>query len=352
MRLIACAFPVSKADQVWLVNGRHTGARLALHFKNVQDRFERTNSCLLGMTTANASSNYSMSLELKSTLEASAIQWPALRNHIPCMAHIIQLALGAFMSCLGVKGHTKSWEAHERDQPFGENESIDIGKRQRLWKEGNARINKVSAMKPRFITIIEKVCISWHFGTPEIDLHIAENGCCIDSADAWLSKRVHWHWKSQSLHRCTTDYGCEDMVELRTGVAEARLPITGIHTRVAAKYKIHWSLATFHNSRWVDHSEVCSGSIEAISILDPVVVKVAYSHIASRYHSVQHHVRSHGRRNESFGDEEDSMEGRFVHCYEVSSTGAVQILRWSDSNNKHAAVLCTYRRSFSEVAIV
>jgi len=76
------------------------------------------------------------------------------------MAHVIQLALGAFMSSLGVKGHTKSWEAHERNQQFGENESIDIGKSQRLRKEGNARINKVSAMRPGLPKIIDKGRIS------------------------------------------------------------------------------------------------------------------------------------------------------------------------------------------------
>ena len=59
-----------------------------------------------------------MTQELQSTLEASAIQWPALRNQIPCMAHVIQLASGAFMSSLSVKGPTKSLAAHERDQPF------------------------------------------------------------------------------------------------------------------------------------------------------------------------------------------------------------------------------------------
>jgi hypothetical protein len=100
-----------------------------------------------------------MTRELQSTLEASGIEWPALRNHIPCMAHVIQLALGAFMSSLGVKGHTKSWEAHERDQQFGENESIDIGKSQRVRKEGNAKSNKLSAMKPGSANIIEKVRI-------------------------------------------------------------------------------------------------------------------------------------------------------------------------------------------------
>jgi hypothetical protein len=76
------------------------------------------------------------------------------------MAHVIQLALGAFMSSLGVKGRTKSWEAHASDQLFGENESIDIGKSQRLRMEGNARINKVSAMRPGLAKIIEKVRIS------------------------------------------------------------------------------------------------------------------------------------------------------------------------------------------------
>jgi hypothetical protein len=68
--------------------------------------------------------------------------------------------LGAFLSSFGVTGHTKSWKANEHDQQFGEDESIDIGKSQRLRKEGNARINKVLAMRPGFAKIIEKVRIS------------------------------------------------------------------------------------------------------------------------------------------------------------------------------------------------
>jgi len=64
------------------------------------------------------------------------------------------------MSSIGVKGRTKSWEAQERDQQCGKNESIDIGKNQRLRKEGNARINKVSAIRCGLAKIIEKVCIS------------------------------------------------------------------------------------------------------------------------------------------------------------------------------------------------
>ena len=77
------------------------------------------------------------------------------------MAHVIQLALGAFMSSLRVKGYTKCCEAHERDQQFGENESTDIGTSQGLRKEGNGRIDKVSAMRPGLTKIIDKVRIAW-----------------------------------------------------------------------------------------------------------------------------------------------------------------------------------------------
>ena len=154
------------------------------------DHLELTDGRLLGITTDNASSNYSMTRELQSTLEASGIEWPALRNHIPCMAYVIQLALGVFLTNLNVKGRTKSWEAHESDQQFGGNGSIDIGKSQRLRKEGNARINKVSAMKPGLAKIIEEVCISWYFECPEADQHRAENACCIIYGDTWSQKRV------------------------------------------------------------------------------------------------------------------------------------------------------------------
>jgi len=189
-----------------------------------------------------------MTRKLQSTIEASGIEWPALRNHIPCMAHVIELAVCAFMSSLGVKGRTKSWEGHERDQQFGENESIDIGKSQRLRKECNARINKVSAMRPGLAKIIEKVHISWDFERPETDCLIAENACCINYADNWSPKQVHWLWKSQSPNCSTSDYGCVDTLEHSSGVARACPPIAGINTRVASKPKIRWIPATIHNS--------------------------------------------------------------------------------------------------------
>jgi hypothetical protein len=101
-----------------------------------------------------------MTYELQLPIEDSGIEQPASRNLIPSMAHIIQLALSASMSNVDITDCTKSLEAHERDQQCRENESIDIGKNQRLRKEGNARIDKVSAMRPGLAKIIEKVHIS------------------------------------------------------------------------------------------------------------------------------------------------------------------------------------------------
>ena len=108
--------------------------------KEVLDRFELTDGRLLGIMTDNASSNYLMTGELQSTLNASGIVWPAMRHHIAYMAHATDVSLGAFKDSLGVIGHLTSWEAHEREQYFGENESTDIGKSQTLRKEGNAAV--------------------------------------------------------------------------------------------------------------------------------------------------------------------------------------------------------------------
>jgi len=189
------------------------------------------------MIADNTSSNYSMTRELQSTLQATGIEWPALGNHIPCMAHVIELALGAFMSSLGVKGCTKSWEAHERDQQFGENAITHIGKSQRLRKAGNARINEVSAMKPGLPKIIEKVRISRYSENSKTDHRIAANASCVDYIDTWSSKWVYWLSKSQCTNSSASYDGCENTVEFDTGVAWGSLSITRIHLWVAEASK-------------------------------------------------------------------------------------------------------------------
>jgi hypothetical protein len=104
------------------------------------------------------------------------------------MVHVIQLPLGAFIGSLGVKGRTQCWDTHKHDHKFGQNESIDIGKNQTHQREDNAKINKVSTMRPGLAKIILKVRISTYFKCTETDLHLAEKACCNDHPDTWSSK--------------------------------------------------------------------------------------------------------------------------------------------------------------------
>jgi hypothetical protein len=99
-------FPYFESSLRITGQGSVTGPWLGGHLLEVFDCFELSDGRLIGITTDNVSSNYSMTCELQTTLEGSPIMLHALRNHIPCMPHIIPVAFGAFMTSLGVKGPT------------------------------------------------------------------------------------------------------------------------------------------------------------------------------------------------------------------------------------------------------
>jgi hypothetical protein len=63
-------------------------------------------------------------------------------------------------------------------------------------------------MRPGLANIIEKVCISTYFESPETDLYFPDNACCIDYADTWSLKRVHCLSQSKSTFHGTTYWGC------------------------------------------------------------------------------------------------------------------------------------------------
>jgi len=179
-------------------------------------------------------------------------------------------------------------------QQFGENECTDIGNCQRLKAEGNAKINKASAMRPGSAKNIEKVLISRHFQRPETDFHIAENAWCTQYADTRLSKWVHWLCKSQSTNHRTTKYLCENKVDLNNGSAWASLPIMRIHPPVGQESILYSLPAARHNSGWMDFPQVHLGSSEAIPIRHPLDVEQAYGYSTSTKHCVQWHVQSYG----------------------------------------------------------
>jgi len=185
---------------------------------------------------------------LQPTLQPSGIEWPALRNHIPYLAHDIQLVLGAFMSSLGVKGLIQSRETHQRNQQCGENQTTENGRSQRFRKEGNARFDQVSAMRLGLAKIIEKLHIWSNVDSPEIAINIGANPGFNDYTETCPSKQVDWLSKSQSENPSTANYGCEETVESDTGVAWVSLPITRIHPQVAYASKIRWLPVTLYNT--------------------------------------------------------------------------------------------------------
>ena len=84
------------------IKGAHTGMNLAMIIEEVLNRYQIADR-LLGFTSDNASNNTTLSKALTSALECLSIHWDCESYHIPCMAHVIQLILGAFMKELRIK---------------------------------------------------------------------------------------------------------------------------------------------------------------------------------------------------------------------------------------------------------
>jgi len=276
------------------------------------------------------------------------------------MAHVIQLALGVFMHSRGVKGCTKSWEAHEREQEFGENESIDIEKSQRLHKEGKARINMVSAMWPGLATIIEKVCISRNFECPEPDRHIAANGYPIEYANTRSLKWVHWRTISESPNCFTTYHQCEVTVPFKSGVAWASIPITRIHLWVAREFTCEYLKNSPYSDycplfttqdKWIIQKYVM-GVLRTFRYWTLWMSKIHTVNLHHVCHCVQWHIPSYGWHYASFSKEKYSIEGRLILCRKVWAIAAVQILCWSYSNHRYASHPSSYASSFLDVAII
>jgi len=67
----------------------------------IQDR-------ILSFTIDSTSNNRTLTEALNNAWSLLSVEWCQLENHIPCMAHVVQLILGGFMSSIKVK----SWDDH------------------------------------------------------------------------------------------------------------------------------------------------------------------------------------------------------------------------------------------------
>ena len=117
------------------IDGAHTGENMASIIERVLVMYDIRDR-ILGFTSDNASNNGTLAKSLTVTMELLNIEWPAAENHIPCMAHVVQLILAAFMRKLQV--------------------SSKDGQMPSAFKE--SYIEKVTGMKCGFHKTIEKVC--------------------------------------------------------------------------------------------------------------------------------------------------------------------------------------------------
>ena len=91
------------------IRGSHTGANMAGIINDVLARYGIQDR-ILGFITDRASNNRTLTEALNNAWSLLSVEWCQLENHIPCMAHIVQLIHGAFMSSIKVKsrdGHSR-----------------------------------------------------------------------------------------------------------------------------------------------------------------------------------------------------------------------------------------------------
>jgi len=92
------------------IRGSHMEANIAGIINDVLARYGIQDR-ILGFTTDSASNNRTLTEALNNAWSLLSVEWCQLENHIPCMAHVVQLILGAFMSSIKVKsrdGHMPS----------------------------------------------------------------------------------------------------------------------------------------------------------------------------------------------------------------------------------------------------
>ena len=131
------------------IKGPHTGVNMARIINEVLTEYDIQDG-ILSFTTNTASNNKTLEHALNSKWSSQSIEWSQLENHIPCMAHIIQLILGAFMSSIEVK-------SKDDHMPSGFKADY-LEKVIRLDNSFHKTVEKVIHLKPYMPIRIPQIC--------------------------------------------------------------------------------------------------------------------------------------------------------------------------------------------------
>src|SRR5579859_4019065 len=109
------------------VAAHHTGKNLAAHMYKVLHEFN-IQTKLFCITTDSASNNRKMMKELSKLLrQRDSIKWNGLTHHIRCLAHVINLAVKAFLINLKVAPLSEEfhWLSNQKTQEDDDNDDTD-----------------------------------------------------------------------------------------------------------------------------------------------------------------------------------------------------------------------------------
>jgi len=128
------------------------------------DPFMLTEGWLIPTSTNKTPLNYATTLEMESNIENSGIACLALRNYIPCIAHLILLAWGAFASSHEVPGWTNSWHSSQCHQQFA-----DYWKKEVYNSQGHSKWGTAGFHLQTWVTgdnwdsmYFKTLCYPWH----------------------------------------------------------------------------------------------------------------------------------------------------------------------------------------------
>jgi len=147
-----------------------------------------------------------------------------------------------------------------------------------------------------------------------------------------MDVKRHWYWT-------------QELLEQASRLWES--------TRVCLQYPYYsqyWQLFPTQDEWTVMHY-----IMEVLRPLRDLTLSMTKRHTVTLHHviTVYNYIGwSQGWCYAIFGYEEDSMEGRFVLRHEVSTTDAVQILCWRDSNDRYATDFYTYPHCVPDIPIV
>ena len=106
------------------IHGRHTGENLAKLLYEILKEYN-LERILFAITTDNAGNNYTMTTDLQFELRYVHSEWDSTVMHIPCLAHVVQLVVKAFLDGIKVTARNEALDKAISDDDLEDIRKLD-----------------------------------------------------------------------------------------------------------------------------------------------------------------------------------------------------------------------------------